>query len=891
MPFKVRISKFRHVYGSPYREDCCYKNIPITRNAHDGGFCAVNGKFLAIVTETSGGGSFLVLQLSEVGRVDVDHFRVTGHRGPVVDIKWNPFNDNEIASCSDDGTVKVWYIPDSGLRNDMYQWKVDLHGHQRRVDYVEWHPTAQNLILSAGLDHQVVLWNVERAEPIHVYRCHPDSIQSITWNRNGTLFATTCKDKRIRVIEPRSGRVVADGIGHQGPKTSKIVFLGDAQRLLSTGFGKTFERQIGIWNVNDLSKPVLMETVDFSAGALIPFYDHDTRTVYLAGKGDGNIRYYEVGESEPYLHFLSEYKSASPQRCLGVMPKVGLDVTKNEIMRFYKLFATGSICEPISMIVPRKAEAFQIDIYPDTPGPYPALSADEWINGCDREPILVSMKDRTETNMPKITTYRTIEPSSSQTPPSAQRNNHLHHSTRTVPPPVAEIAPTLINKTIAHPPQQHHSNNDDDLDLEKRNNKINLEKNGQQQETSPTLKPSVPSNNKGLRKIESLKMPSNSTEFNNVSVNTPGRPHLYKTLHSVHSVNHTRSAPDLSDHCDPAEELKSYESSSSIENLCEQYTKSNREPLNKRPNKPQQTVERDQHASAQPSSILKRSVTQTHMREGQLRPLLNINMDDTPRFPLSYVKEPLITSTIFSPSAAAYFKDEHYDNVDVSLPKQETSINNENFKSVFPSIENEKQVVTSIPAPKRKLRSIKLAAQRSFTEPFDFGQKVNEIPFPIPTTPVTQTDVTDGDRSQCVKASRSMRNTDGGISTNDSKLNRSFSFHHHKSELPAVDLNIKNREKFLNFNDAKTSQQQQENRRNIEIKKKVWSVDSTTTNNNGSDHSNGYTNNGIDYRQAFMKQQEELKSVRELLTLKDNRIRLLEDELSMFKTETEGNYR
>jgi hypothetical protein len=24
--------------------------------------------------------------------------------------------------------------------------------------------------------------------------------------------------------------------------------------------------------------------VDFSAGALIPFYDHDTRTVYLAGK-------------------------------------------------------------------------------------------------------------------------------------------------------------------------------------------------------------------------------------------------------------------------------------------------------------------------------------------------------------------------------------------------------------------------------------------------------------------------------------------------------------------------------------------------------------------------------------------------------------------------------
>ncbi len=35
---------------------------------------------------------------------------------------------------------------------------------------------------------------------------------------------------------------------------------------------------------NDLSKALTVETVDFSAGALIPFYDYDTRTVYLAGK-------------------------------------------------------------------------------------------------------------------------------------------------------------------------------------------------------------------------------------------------------------------------------------------------------------------------------------------------------------------------------------------------------------------------------------------------------------------------------------------------------------------------------------------------------------------------------------------------------------------------------
>ena len=48
--------------------------------------------------------SFLSLQY---GRVDALNNKIAGHKGPVLDIKWNPFNDNEIASSSDDGTVSL----------------------------------------------------------------------------------------------------------------------------------------------------------------------------------------------------------------------------------------------------------------------------------------------------------------------------------------------------------------------------------------------------------------------------------------------------------------------------------------------------------------------------------------------------------------------------------------------------------------------------------------------------------------------------------------------------------------------------------------------------------------------------------------------------------------
>lgn len=66
MAFRVRSSKYRHIFGSPYRKELCYENVHITRNAHDSNFCAVNPKFLAVVIEASGGGAFLVLPLEKV---------------------------------------------------------------------------------------------------------------------------------------------------------------------------------------------------------------------------------------------------------------------------------------------------------------------------------------------------------------------------------------------------------------------------------------------------------------------------------------------------------------------------------------------------------------------------------------------------------------------------------------------------------------------------------------------------------------------------------------------------------------------------------------------------------------------------------------------------------
>lgn len=75
---------------------------------------------------------------------------VTGHKGAVLDIAWCPFNDNVIASASEDGVVRVWSIPDGGLTRSLVDPVVELCGHQRKAGIILWHPSANNILLSGG---------------------------------------------------------------------------------------------------------------------------------------------------------------------------------------------------------------------------------------------------------------------------------------------------------------------------------------------------------------------------------------------------------------------------------------------------------------------------------------------------------------------------------------------------------------------------------------------------------------------------------------------------------------------------------------------------------------------------------------------------------------------
>lgn len=245
----VRQSKFRHVFGQAAKADQAYEDIRVSKVTWDSSFCAVNPKFLAIIVEAGGGGAFIVLPLAKTGRVDKNYPLVTGHTAPVLDIDWCPHNDNVIASASDDTTIMVWQIPDYTPMRNITEPIITLEGHSKRVGILSWHPTARNVLLSAGGDNVIIIWNVGTGEVLlSLDDMHPDIIHSVCWNSNGSLLATTCKDKTLRIIDPRKGQVVAERARpHEGARPLRAVFTADG-KLLSTGFSRMSERQLALWD-------------------------------------------------------------------------------------------------------------------------------------------------------------------------------------------------------------------------------------------------------------------------------------------------------------------------------------------------------------------------------------------------------------------------------------------------------------------------------------------------------------------------------------------------------------------------------------------------------------------------------------------------------------------
>ncbi|EGC32108.1 actin binding protein [Dictyostelium purpureum] len=384
----VRSSKYRHVFGTQAKKEECYQNLKVTKSAWDSNYIAANTKYFGVIWDAGGGGSFAVVPYEAQGKISQTSVPLfNGHKNAVLDIAFHSFNENLVASVSEDCSTCIWGIPEGGLTESISTPLQTLTGHKRKVGTCSFNPVADNVLVTSSGDFLVKTWDVEQGSCLNTIEGHSDIILSVEWNGNGSQLVTTCKDKKARVFDPRSNSISLEVVAHQGVKNSRAIFVKD--KVVTVGFSKTSERELNMWDPRNFAEPITHLNIDSASGLLMPFYDPDNSILYMAGKGDGNIRYYEVVDESPYLHFLSEFKTATPQRGLCFVPKRALQINECEIARALKV-TTNSV-EPIAFKVPRKSDIFQDDIFPDTYAGEPSLTAEQWASGQNAEPKTISL--------------------------------------------------------------------------------------------------------------------------------------------------------------------------------------------------------------------------------------------------------------------------------------------------------------------------------------------------------------------------------------------------------------------------------------------------------------------------------------------------------------------
>eukprot|EP01095_Lingulamoeba_sp_RSL-Kostka_P002312 TRINITY_DN13164_c0_g1_i1.p1 TRINITY_DN13164_c0_g1~~TRINITY_DN13164_c0_g1_i1.p1 ORF type:complete len:401 (-),score=155.46 TRINITY_DN13164_c0_g1_i1:132-1334(-) len=396
MTTKIRSSPFRHLNGTGEQLRNTYGDLRIGSISGESTVIKGNSTFFAIPWANTG--SIAVVPLSRYGTVPEDtptftYFNDEMYQTQINEFNFSPHDDKMIGSAGNDGGFAIWKIPtDEGLTEEITTPEIRVQASDKRLLNFEWHPLAEGIVIVGAGNKVVSFHDLQQggAEQFTLPQVHKGLVTGIDWNYEGSLMATCCKDKKLRIFDPRNTEVVAEVANHKSPKSAHLKWMNN-DMIYTAGFSGGSAREIAVYDPRNMEDRVHTLSLNPSSSTMFVYGDYDTKLIFIAGKGDGTIDYFDTADTEPYIHTLTNYKAKTPQNGLCMLPKSCCNVNKCEVARFLKL--SGTRAEPIRFEVPRAQQGFfQSDLFPDTWDRNSCVSSADWFDGQNGERNLISLE-------------------------------------------------------------------------------------------------------------------------------------------------------------------------------------------------------------------------------------------------------------------------------------------------------------------------------------------------------------------------------------------------------------------------------------------------------------------------------------------------------------------
>ncbi|XP_045676610.1 coronin-7 isoform X1 [Phyllostomus hastatus] len=383
---RFKVSKFRHTEARLSRRESWISDIRAGTTLSCGNHIKSSCSLIAFNSDHPGVLGIVPLEGQGEERRHVTHLGC--HSDLVTDLDFSPFDDFLLATGSADRTMKLWRLPAPGQELPSGPGLV-LGPEDTRVEVLQFHPTVDGILVSTA-GTAVKVWDVAKQQPLTELAAHGDLVQGAVWSRDGALVSTTCKDKQLRIFDPRTKPEASQSTqAHENSKDGRLAWTGTQEHLVSTGFNQMREREVKLWDTRHFSSALASLTLDTSPGPLMPLLDPDSGLLVLAGKGGSQLHCYEVAPQQLALSPVTQCLLESVLRGAALVPRRALDVMGCEVLRVLQLSDTAIM--PISYHVPRKAVEFYEDLFPDTAGCVPASEPHNWWAGSNQQVQRVSL--------------------------------------------------------------------------------------------------------------------------------------------------------------------------------------------------------------------------------------------------------------------------------------------------------------------------------------------------------------------------------------------------------------------------------------------------------------------------------------------------------------------
>ncbi|XP_071461928.1 coronin-7 isoform X3 [Marmota flaviventris] len=383
---RFKVSKFRHMEARLPRREAWINDIRAGTTPSCGNQIKSSCTLIAFNSDRPG---MLGIMALEGQGEDKRHVAYLGcHSDLVTDLDFSPFDDFLLGTGSADRTVKLWRLPGPGQALPSVPGVV-LGPEALPVEVLQFHPTTDG-VLASSAGRAVKVWDAAKQQSLTELEAHGDLVQSVVWSRDGALVGTACKDKQLRIFDPRAKPEASQSTeAHENSRDSRLAWTGTQEHLVSTGLNQMREQEVKLWDTRFFSSALASLTLDTSPGSLMPLLDPDSGLLVLAGKGERQLYCYEVTLQQPALSPVTQCVLESVLRGAALVPRRALAVMSCEVLRILQLSDTAII--PISHHVPRKAVEFHEDLFPDTAGCVPASDPHTWWAGSNQQVQKVSL--------------------------------------------------------------------------------------------------------------------------------------------------------------------------------------------------------------------------------------------------------------------------------------------------------------------------------------------------------------------------------------------------------------------------------------------------------------------------------------------------------------------